>query len=100
MYLLRTLSAKLATLNVPHQITTTDVLHDEIHSRLGLETSMQVRQERMAFPVGDQEYSLLRACALDLVVLNDELLLQDLDGIQPSGLLRFSQHDLAKVALA
>lgn len=35
----------------------------------------------MSFLIGNQEYSLLRPRALNLIVLNDELLLEYLDGV-------------------
>lgn len=38
--LLCPLEAELATLNVQHEITTTDILHDEIDTSFSLETSM------------------------------------------------------------
>ena len=36
---------------------------------------------------------------LDFVIVDDELLLKHLDGIQAATLLLFCQHDLTKVAL-
>lgn len=56
--LLSALGAELAALNVQHQVTTTDILHDEVDSGLSLETSMKVGQERMSLLVGDQEDTL------------------------------------------
>jgi len=56
---LSALRAELASLNVQHQVTTTDVLHDEVHTGLGLETSVQTQKERMPLLVRDQEDSLL-----------------------------------------
>ena len=50
---------KLTTLNVPHEISTANILHYEINSRLGLETSMQIQQEGVMLFVCDQEDSLL-----------------------------------------
>lgn len=41
-HLLRSFGAKLASLNVQHQITTTNVFHNEIDPRLRLETCVQV----------------------------------------------------------
>ena len=53
------LQAKLATLNVKHQVTTADVFHDEIDSSLCLETGVQIQQEWMSFFVCDQEHTFL-----------------------------------------
>ena len=93
------LGTELPPLDVQHQITTTDVLHDEVYSSLGLETSVKVEQEGVPLLVRDQENSLLRTRALHFVVLDDELLLQNLDGVQLLGTLRLSQHDLSEVTL-
>lgn len=56
--LLSALGAELAALNVQHQVTTTDILHDEVDSGLSLETSMKIGQERMSLLVGNQEDTL------------------------------------------
>ena len=98
--LLSSLSAELAPLDVQHQITTADVLHDEVDTSLCLETSVQAKQERVSLLVRNQEHSLLRTCALDFVILNDKLLLQDLDGVQLLCTLGFCQHDLTEVTLS
>ena len=37
---------------------------------------------------------------LNLVVVNDELLLEDFDGVKSSGFLRLREHDLSEVALS
>lgn len=98
-YLLRPLCAELATLNMQHQITTADVFHDEVDSGLGLETSVQVQQEGMSLLVGNKKDALFGSCALDFIVLNDELLLQYFDGIQLLGCFGLGEHDLTKVSL-
>ena len=82
-----------------HQITTADILHDEVYASLRLETSVQVGQERMPFSVGNQEDTLLRSHALHFVILNDELLLENLDSIQLSCTLCLCKHNLTKVTL-
>lgn len=82
-----------------HQITATNILHDKVHTSFRLETSMQIRQKRMSFPVGNQEHPLFRANALNLIVFNNKLLLQHLNGIQSPRPLRLSQHNLTKVTL-
>lgn len=53
----------------------------------------------MAFLVRNQKDSLLGPCALDLVVLDDELLLEHLDGVKLFSGLGLCQHDLTEVAL-
>lgn len=50
--------AELTALNMQHQITTTDVLHDEVYTGFCLETGMQVEEEWVAFLVGNQEDTL------------------------------------------
>lgn len=96
---LSTLSTELPTLNVQHEITTTDILHDEVNSGFCLETSVEVEQEWVTFLVGDEEDTLLRPCAFNLVVLNDKLFLEYFDGIQVLGLLGLRKHDLTEVTL-
>lgn len=50
---------KLPTLNMQHEITSTDVFHDEIDTGLSLETRMKTKKERMTFACGSKEYTLL-----------------------------------------
>ena len=83
-----------------HQITTTDVLHDEVDTGFGLETGVQVEKEGMTFLVCNQEHTLFGLGALYFIILDDEFLLQNLDGIQLAGALGFSQHDLSEVTLS
>lgn len=59
---------------------------------------MQRREERMA--CGKRQYPLLRHCAVDVVILEDCVLLQHLDGVNLVGAFAFGQHDLAEGALA
>lgn len=61
---------------------------------------MQVQQEWMSLLIRNQEDPLFRARAFDLVILDDELLLQDFDGVELLGTLSLSQHDLSEVALS
>ena len=93
------LQTKLASLNVQHQITTTDVLHDEVHTGLCLETGVKVQQEGVTFLVSNQENALLRLGALHFVILDNKFLLQHLDGVELLGALRLRQHDLTEVTL-
>jgi hypothetical protein len=51
--LLSSFCPKLTTLDVQHKITTTDVLHDEINPCLCLETSVEIKQERMPLFICD-----------------------------------------------
>lgn len=83
-----------------HEITTTDILHDEIDASFSLETSVQVEKEWVTFLVCDQENSLLGLGTLHFIVLDNELLLQHLDGIQLAGALCFSQHDLSEITFS
>lgn len=59
MYVLGPLRRELSALNVQHQITTANVLHDEVDSRFRLKTGVEVQQERMAFLVSNKKYPLL-----------------------------------------
>lgn len=65
-----------------HQVATADILHDEVYSSLRLETSVQIEQKRMALLVRNKQHPLLRSGAFHFVILDDELFLEDLDGIQ------------------
>lgn len=79
--ILGSLGSKLTSLNVQHEITTANVLHDEIHSRLCLETGVQIKQEGMPLLISNQEYSLFGPRALHFVIFYDKLLFQNLDSI-------------------
>ena len=81
-YSLCSLCAKLSPLNVQHQITTTNILHDEVNSRLSLEAGMKVEQERMAFLVCNQENALLGFGTFDFIILDNEFLLQYLNRVE------------------
>ena len=96
---LRPLCSELTPLDVQHQITTTDILHDKVYSCLSLETCVEIQQEWMPLLVGDKEDSLFRSRAFDFVVLDDEFLLEHLDGVKLLGCLGFCKHDLSEVAL-
>lgn len=90
----------MASLNVQHQITTTDILHDEVNTGLGLETSMQVQQEWVPLLVSNQKHALLRFGTLNFVVLDNELLLQNLDSIKLACAFCLGQHDLSEVTFS
>lgn len=55
---------------------------------------MHLNEERGL--VGHGEHSLLNHGALDVVVLDDDVLLEDLDGVELVGALSLSQHHLRK----
>jgi len=54
----------------------------------------------MSLLVSNQKDALFRSSAFYFIVLNDELLLQDFDGVQLLRALGLSQHDLAEITLA
>lgn len=56
--ILCSLGTELATLNVKHQVTTTDILHDEVNTGFRLETCVQVQQEGVSLLVCDQKHTL------------------------------------------
>eukprot|EP00042_Codosiga_hollandica_P054914 m.755144 g.755144 ORF g.755144 m.755144 type:complete len:424 (+) comp59009_c0_seq1:1115-2386(+) len=86
------------TLDLEHQITAVHVLHHKVETVGCLEARVQLRQEGML--AGQLENALFRHCALDIVILDDHVLLQHLDGVNLIGALAFSKHDFAKAALA
>lgn len=51
---------ELLLLNVKHEITTRNVLHDKVDSSLGLETRVKTEQERVSLLSCRLEYPLLR----------------------------------------
>ena len=57
---LRLSQGELFALDVQHEITSADVLHDEVDTRLGLETRMETEQEGVSLSGSSQEYPLLR----------------------------------------
>ena len=110
---------ELLPLDMQHQISSTHVLHDKVDTSLGLEARMQPEQERMTFPRRRQENTLLRSSAkekipmsaqqignqqmyipLNFIIIDDKLLLQHLDSIQPVRLFLFRQHDLSEISLS
>lgn len=109
---------ELTTLNVPHQITTTDIFHHKIDSGLCLESGMKIDQEWMSFTISGLEHTSLGTntrlsgvkdtshfcissiLPFNFIIINDKSLLQHLDGIQLLIKLFFCQHDLTKITLA
>ena len=97
--LLRPLCAKLSSLDMQHEITTTNVLHHKVDPGFRLETRVKTQKKRMLFLVRDEKNSLFRTSALYFVVLDDEFFLQNFDGVQLLRSLGLCQHDLTKVTL-
>jgi hypothetical protein len=54
----------------------------------------------MTLLISNQEYSFLRSRAFDLIIFNDELFLQDFNGIQLLGCFGLCKHDFAKITFA
>lgn len=61
---------------------------------------MQVQQEWMTFFVGDEEHPFFRLGTFDFIVLDDELLLKNLDGVKLLRGFGFSKHDFSKVSFS
>lgn len=97
---LRSLQSELTTLDVKHEITAGDILHDKVDPCLGLETGVQVEEERMALLVGNEEHSFLRLGRLDLIILDDEFLLQHFDSIQLFRRFGLGEHNFTEIALS
>lgn len=94
---------KLFALNVQHEISSTNILHNKINTSLSLETRMQSQQERMPFASGCQKDAFFGAstirmldCAkkervgylpFNFIVIDYEFLFQHFDCVQPVCLL-------------
>jgi hypothetical protein len=85
---------------VEHEISTTNVLHDKIYSSLCLKTGVKIKQERMAFLVGNEENSLFRPYTFDFIIFDDEFLFENLDCIELLCRFGLSEHDLTKIAFS
>jgi len=85
---------KEGALDVHHEVTAADVLHHEKDAVLGLEARVQLDKERMPCLVCKLEHLFLRLDAGHLVVLNNKVLLEHLDGVDILGRLFLHQHDL------
>jgi hypothetical protein len=81
-----------ALLYLEHEIATVDVYHDKVEPIHGLEAGMELDQKRRLVRQGQDV--LFHQRALDVVVLNDDVLLQDLDGVQLVRTFAFGQHHL------
>ena len=84
-----------ALLDLKHEISAVDVLHDKVEAIHRLETGMQL-DEKGRFG-GQRQHVLLHQRTLNIIVLNDDVLLQNLDGVQFVGAFTFGQHHLRKM---
>ncbi len=85
-------------LDLEHEVAAVDVLHHEEQPVLGLVARVERGQERVVGRQGQDP--LLGHRALDVVVLDDHVLLEDLDGEHLLRVLLLGQHDLAERPLA
>lgn len=83
-------------LYVEHQVAAVEVLHDEEEVRVGLEGAEQVAEVRM--PRRQRQHLPLDQRALHVVVLEDHVLLQALDGVYAFRAAQLGQQDLAEAA--
>uniref|UniRef100_A0A182MDE0 Uncharacterized protein n=1 Tax=Anopheles culicifacies TaxID=139723 RepID=A0A182MDE0_9DIPT len=86
------------TLYLEHQITPVHVLHHEEQPVGRLEARVKRGQERMFG--GQRQYAFLRHRAIHVVVLQDHVLFQHLDGVHLVRAFLFRQHHLAERTLA
>lgn len=87
-----------ALLNLKHEIAAVDIFHDEVQAVHGLETRVKLDQERGLAGLG--QHALLHHRALDVVVLDDDVLFEDFDCVKLVGSLALGQHDFAERTLA
>lgn len=109
---LRLSESEMLLLDVEHEIASRDVLHDEVHPRLGLETGVKTKEEWMTFLSGRKEDSFLGLSAelsawptklgipFHLIIFDDKLLFQYLDRVEIATRLLFGQHDFPEVPFA
>ena len=67
-------------LDLKHEIAAIDVFHDEVETVHRLEAGVKVDKER--WPVAHGQNILLHHGTVDIVVLDNAILLQNLDGVQ------------------
>ena len=79
------------------ELPSVDVLGDEVEPVYGGEGVLELQQERV---LGLLQHVLLRERVRHLLLLDDDLLLQDLDGVQVVGRLLAAEDHLAERALA
>lgn len=81
-----------ALLDLEHEIASVDVLHDKVESIHRLEAGMQLNEEWR--PVAHSQHVFFHHSALDVIVLDDDVFFQDLDGVQLVRSFPFRQHHL------
>lgn len=70
------------------------VLQSGVYFYHSLEAGMQLHQERRL--LGKRQHSLFHHGAVNVIILDDDVLLEDLDGVQLVCTLSLGQHDLKK----
>ena len=81
-----------ALLDLEHKIATVDILHDKVEPIHRLEAGMQLNEEWR--PVAHSQHVLLHHGALDIVILDDDIFLEDLDSVELVCSFAFRQHHL------
>ena len=81
-----------------HQIAAIDVLHYEIEAIHCLKTRMQLHKKWWLLT--ESQHFLLDHDTVDVVVLDNDVLFQDLDGVQLFRVLAVGEEHFAKAALA
>lgn len=83
-----------ALLYLEHEVTTIDVLHDKVKTVHRLEAGMQLDEERWF--AGQGQHMLLNQSAFNIIILDNDILLEDFDGVQFVGTFALGQHHLKK----
>lgn len=83
-----------ALLYLEHEVATVDVLHDKVEPVHRLEAGMQLDEEwRLA---GQGQNVFLHQSAFDVIVLDNDILLEDFDGVELVSSFALGQHHLEK----
>ena len=81
-----------ALLYLEHEVTTVDVLHDKVETIHRLETGMQLDEEwRLA---GQCQDMFLHQSAFNVIILDNDILFEDFDGVELVSSFAFGQHHL------
>jgi len=81
-----------ALLYLEHEVAAVDVLHDKVETVHRLEAGMQLDEEwRLA---GQCQDVFLHQSAFNVVVLDNDILLEDFDGVELVSSLALGQHHL------
>jgi hypothetical protein len=64
---LRLPERKLLALNVQHEVSSTDILHDEVYASFRLETRVQPKEEGMPILRRREKHALLRTCTVSIL---------------------------------